>query len=80
MPWTVSGRTERMPQGNKRNRWLTIHWSAHPQREQNETETCSYGWLQKGQWYGPAKLDNRLTEKCTKYPTVIKFIMETMKK
>ena len=36
-----------MPQGNKRNKWSTIHWSAHVKGEQYEEEKCSYGmdWL-----------------------------------
>ena len=32
IPWTVSGITERMLEGNKRNRRLTIHLLAHPQK------------------------------------------------
>ena len=64
MPWTVSRRTERLPQGNKGKRGFTVHWSAHPQGEQNEAGKCSHGinWLQKGLWYGPTILNSRLSE------------------
>ena len=53
-----------MQQVNQRHRRTTLHWSAHPQREQDETEKSTYGldWLQKGIWYGPAKLDNKLPQ------------------
>ena len=61
---TVLRRTERILQGNERNRRSTIYWSKHPQGEQNETQKCSYSMdlLQKDIWYGPAKLDDRLSE------------------
>ena len=36
-PRSASRKIERMPQGNKRNRWTAIHWSTH-QGEQNEAE------------------------------------------
>ena len=32
---TVPRGTERMPQGNQKNRRSTIHWSSHPQGKQN---------------------------------------------
>ena len=40
--------------GTRGNMKATIHWSTHPQREQNETEKSSFGvdWLQKIIWYG----------------------------
>ena len=61
---TVSGRTEKMPQGNKRNRLFTEHGSAHPQGEQNEVENCSHDVYrqEKGQQYGSPKLANRKSE------------------
>ena len=39
-----------MLQGDQKNRSTTIHWSTHPQREQDETEKHSYdvNWQQKG--------------------------------
>ena len=57
----------------KKNRRSTIHWSTHPQGEQNETKKCSYGvdWQQKGIWCGLAMY--KITDE------VIKFIEETMK-
>ena len=57
VPWG----TERMPQRIQRRRKVTLHRLAHPQREQDQTEKSSYDldWLQKGIWYGPAKLDNK---------------------
>ena len=60
----VPRRKERMPQVNQRNWRSTIHWSTHPQGEQNKTKKCCYGmdWLQKGIRYGPAKLNNRLSQ------------------
>ena len=41
-----------------------IHRSAHPQGDQNEVKTCSYGmeWQQKVSWYGLENLDNRMSE------------------
>ena len=42
---TVSRRTEKMLQGNKRNRISTIHWSIHPQKEQNETKNVAIAWI-----------------------------------
>ena len=51
------------------NRRSTIHWSTHPQREQNDTKKYNYGmgWLQNGMQYGPAKLDNRLSQNVQVY-------------
>ena len=50
--------------GNERNRRATIHWSTHPQGEQNNRKICNNGmdWLQKGRWYGLSKLDYRLSQ------------------
>ena len=36
-------------------------------------------WLQKGIWYGPAKLDNKLPQNLQKSDEVINFIEKTMK-
>ena len=48
----------------QRHKRVTLHISAHPQREQDQTEKSSSGldWLQKGICYGPAKLDNKLPQ------------------
>ena len=56
--------TERMPLMIQKHRRATLHWSAHPQREQDETEKSSYSldWLQKGTRYGLAKLDYKLPQ------------------
>ena len=56
--------TERMPQRIQRHRRAPLHRSAHRQREQDQTEKSSSGldWQQKGIWYGPAKLDNKLPQ------------------
>ena len=60
LPW---GR-ERMPPVDYMYRSATINWSKHPQGEEYETKTSIYDldWLQKGIIYGPAKLDNRLSQ------------------
>ena len=59
---TVSRRTERMPNGNKKNSKSTLHWSTYLQGVQNKMKKSSYGvdWLQKDLWYGPVKQDNRM--------------------
>ena len=59
-PRTVSRGAERILQGNKRNRNATLHWSTHPQGH----EKCNYCMdsLQKGIWYGPAKLHYGLSK------------------
>ena len=63
-PQIVSWETERMPQRIQRHRRVTLHRSAHPKQEQDQTEKSSYGldWLQKGIWYSPAKLDDKLPQ------------------
>ena len=38
----VPRRTDRMPQRIQRHRRATLHWPAHPQQEQKETEKSSY--------------------------------------
>ena len=38
MAWTVLQRTDKMSQRKKRNNWLIMHWSTHPQGEQKEAE------------------------------------------
>ena len=62
--WIVPWRTGRMLQRIQRHRRVTSHRSTHPKWEQEQTEKSSYGldWLQKGIWYGPAKLDNKLPQ------------------
>ena len=48
-PQIVPWGTERIPQMIQRYRKVTLHRSAHPQREQDQTEKLSYDldWLQK---------------------------------
>ena len=60
-PWFVPWRTERMLQKIQRHSRITLHRSTHSKWEKNQTEKSSYGldWLQKGIWYGSAKLDNK---------------------
>ena len=60
VPWG----TERMSQRIRRHSRVIFHRSAHPKREQNQTEKYSYrlDWLQNGIWYGSAKLDNKLSQ------------------
>ena len=60
VPWG----TDRMPQRIQRHSRVTLHRSAHLKREQDHTEKSSYGldWLQKGIWYGSAKLDNKVPQ------------------
>ena len=56
VPWG----TEMMLPRIQRHRRVTLHRSAHPKREQDQTEKSSFGldWLQKGH----AKLDNNLPQ------------------
>ena len=56
--------TEKMPQMIQRHSRDTLNWLAHPQRKQDETQKSSYGmdWQHKGIWYGPTKLDNKLSQ------------------
>ena len=72
--WIVPWRTESMPQKIQSHRRNTLHKSAHPQRDQDQTEESSYGlnWLQKGIWYSPPNLDNKL-------PQNVQNIEKTMK-
>ena len=44
--------------------FLTLPLSAHHEEEQNKAEKRGHGvnWLKKGLWYGPEKLDSRLSE------------------
>ena len=44
-PRTVSWRTEKMPKKNKRGRWFTVHWSAHPEEEQSEVANVTSAWI-----------------------------------
>ena len=63
-PQIVPWGTERMPQRIQRHKRVSLHRSAHPQWEQYQMEKSSYGldWRQKGIWYGPAKLHNKLPQ------------------
>ena len=64
MPQIVLWEAERIPQRIQRHNRITLHRSAHPKREQDQTARSTYGldWLQKGIWYGSAKLDNKLLQ------------------
>ena len=42
-PQIVPPGTESMPQNIPKHRIATVHWSAQPQREQDEREKSSYG-------------------------------------
>ena len=57
-PQIVSWGTERMLQRIQRHSKSTLHRPAHPKQEQDQMEKSSYGldWLQKGIWYGYARL------------------------
>ena len=61
-PRFVFWRTERMLQRNQRHRRVTLHRSAHPKCEQDQTEKSidDLDWLQKGIWHGSVNLDNKL--------------------
>ena len=41
VPWGI----ERMPQRTQRHRKATLHWSAYPQREQDETKNLAMAWI-----------------------------------
>ena len=60
VPWGA----ERMPKRIQRHSRVTFQRPAHPKREQDQTEKCSYGldWLQKGILYGSAKLNIKLLQ------------------
>ena len=63
-PRIVPRGIERMRKKVQRHRRATLHWSTYPQWEKDETEKSSYGldWQQKGKWYDPTKLDNKLPQ------------------
>ena len=60
----VRWRTKKIPQKIQRHNRVTLNRSTHPEWEQDQMEKASYGldWLQKGIWYGSAKLDNKLLQ------------------
>ena len=60
VPWGI----ERMPQKIQRYRTTTLHWSAPPQRGQDETQKSVYGLdlLQKGIWYSHTNPENKLPQ------------------
>ena len=80
-PLIVPWGTERMLQRIQSHRRNTLHWSAHPQREQDKMEKSGYGmdWLQKGIWYGPIKLDNKLSENVQNIRWSRKLYQENLK-
>ena len=47
---------------NKKKRWISKHWSTHPQEAQCEAENVSMTLIDdtKNQWYVPAFLDSIL--------------------
>ena len=55
---------ERMLQRIQRHSRVTLHRSAHPEWEQDQTKKSRYGldWLQKDIWHGSTKLDNELPQ------------------
>ena len=61
---TSRWRTETMLQRILRHSRITLHRSAHPKWEQDQTEISSHGldWLEKGIRYGPTKLDIQLPQ------------------
>ena len=63
-PRIVSQGAERVPQRIQRHVWVTLHRSTHIKWEKNQIEKYSYGldWIQKGIWYGSAKLDYKLPQ------------------
>ena len=60
----VTWRTERMPQRIQRYSRVTLHKWRHRKWKQEQTGKSRYGLdrLQKGIWYGSAKLDNKLSQ------------------
>ena len=79
--WIVLWGTERIPQRIQRHRRTALLRTAHPQREQDQTEKSSYGlnWQQKGIWNVFEKLDNKLPQNVHKSDETINFIEKTMK-
>ena len=79
-PRTVSWEIERMPQGNQRNRRVTIYWSTHPQGEQNERGKCSYGvdWRQKIHHIVPQRWIIDCLKMYNIFEEVMKFIEKIM--
>ena len=59
---------EKMPQRIQRHSRVTLHRSAHPKLDQDQTEKSSYGldWQQKGIWYGPTKVDKKMHSRIQK--------------
>ena len=55
---------ERIPQRIQRHSKVTLYRSTHPKWKQDRTKKLSYGldWLQKGIWYGSAKLDYEMSQ------------------
>ena len=81
-PEIISRGTERILQRIQRHRRAPLHWSAHPQREQDETEKSSYGldWLQKKAYDMVPQI--RIKKNCFKMykipDDIINFIEKTM--
>ena len=60
VPWGTERMLQRIPWHSR----ITLHRSAHPEWEQDQTEKHSYGldWQQKSIWHGATKLDNKLPQ------------------
>ena len=74
VPWGA----ERMLQRIQRHCSVTLHRSTLPKWEQDQTEKSTHGldWLQKGIGYGPAKLDNKLSQNVQNIPWSHKLYRE----
>ena len=80
-PRIVPWRTERIPQRIKKHSIITLHRSAHPEWEQDQTQKSTYGldWQQKGIWNGSRKLDNKLLQNVQNITWSHKLYPKTMK-
>ena len=77
VPWEA----ERMLPRIQRHCRVTLHRSANPKREQDQTEKSSYGldWQQNGIGYGPTKLDNKLPQNVENIRGIHKLYRENHK-
>ena len=78
---TVSGRAERMSQGNKRNGWPKVHCSTHLQGQQSNAEKMKpWQWLiTKHLMILSRQLYHRISKMWKISIKVMKFIKEAMK-
>ena len=80
-PWIIPSGTERMPQKTQGHRRVTLHRSANPKQEQDQTEKSSYGLVDcKKAYY---MVPQSWIINCFKMHKIshedIKFIEKTMK-